>query len=363
MMNRCIICVLACLLLLISSAPALAQEEAAEPDLRVGGLPVSNGIPSAFALLLGFFEEAGYVVELVPAASAQELREMMEAGELDGFQADVITTLALIENGLDLRLVRHVETTNYPDFAIVVNADSGIASAEDLRGASIAISTGTVVQYLADQLLASAGISADEVEYQNVPWIFSRFEMLQQGETDVALLPEPFVAHAAMAGHQVLIDDTVATFVPEAITFSAAALAEKGDAVRAFLHGYERVLEIVNNYDDRETANAEWYTPELQAQVLSSLMSLQANTDPELVNTLMQYVTLYDTSGVWIHLSTAAVPSEAEFAHVQDWALAAGLVSEARAYEDVVDGSFLPEAMADDAMADDDAAEESDGDE
>ena len=341
------------LLLLLVGAPLLAQDEMAEPDLRVGGLPVSNGIPSALALLLGYFEEAGFVVELVPTASAQELRELMEAGELDGFQADLITTLVLMEGGLDLRLVRHVEMTNHPDFAIVANSESGIESAEDLSGASIAISTSTVVQYLADQLLDSVGISADEVEYVNVPWIFNRYEMLQGGEIDVALLPQPFLSHAANAGHHVLVDDTVAVYVPEAISFSAEALAEKGDAVRAFLGGYERVLEAANAYEDRETATAEWYTAELQAQVFASLMRLQATTDPALVDALVRYVTLHDTSGIWIHLSTAAVPTAEEFAHAQDWALDVGLVMEARAYEDVVDGSYLPEMMADDMSEED----------
>ena len=341
------------LLLMLVGTPLLAQDEMAEPDLRVGGLPVSNGIPSALALLLGYFEEAGYVVELVPAASAQELRELMEAGELDGFQADLITTLVLMEGGLDLRLVRHVEMTNHPDFAIVANSASGIMSAEDLSGASIAISTSTVVQYLADQLLDSAGISVDEVEYVNVPWIFNRYEMLQSGEIDVALLPQPFLAHAANAGQHVLVDDTAAVYVPEAISFSAEALAEKGDAVRAFLGGYERVLEAVNAYEDRETATEEWYNVELQAQVFASLMRLQATTDPALIDALVRYVTLHDTSGIWIHLSTAAVPTAEEFAHAQAWALAAGVIMGEHAYEDVVDGSYLPEMMADDMSEED----------
>ena len=343
------------LLLMLIGAPLMAQDEMAEPDLRVGGLPVSNGIPSALALLLGYFEEAGFVVELVPAASAQELRELMEAGELDGFQADLITTLVLIEGGLDLRLVRHVEMTNHPDFAIVANSASGIESAADLSGASIAISTRTVVQYLGDQLLTSAGISPEEVEYVNVPWIFNRYEMLQEGEIDVALLPQPFLAHAANAGHHVLIDDTAAVYVPEGVSFSAEALAEKGDAVRAFLYAYERVLETVNAYEDRETATEEWYNAELQAQVFAGLMRLQATTDPALVDALVQYVTLHDTSGIWIHLSTAAVPTAEEFAHARDWALAAGVIMNELAYEDVIDGSYLPEMMEDDM---DDMSEE-----
>ena len=345
------------LLLLLISAPLMAQEEMPEPDLRIGGLPVSNGIPPVFAQLLGYFEEAGVTVELVPAASAQELREGIEAGELDGFQADLITTLVLIDNGSDLRLVRHAEITNHPDFAIVAHAASGIESAEDLRGASIAISTSTVVQYLADQLLASVGISPDEVEYVNVSSIFNRFEMLQQGEIQVALLPQPFIAHSANAGHHVLIDDSAAVYVPEGITFSAETLAEKGDAVRAFLSAYERVLDEANAFDDFESATA-WFSAEIRASIVASI---QAGANPALIETTLEYFTLHTTAGIWLNLSTARVPSEEEFAHAQDWALAAGLVMEAQAYEDVIDGSYLPEMMAedmDDMSGDDEESDE-----
>ena len=311
-------------------------------------------LPLYVAEAAGYFEEAGVAVELVPAASAQELREGMEAGELDGFHADLITTLVLISNGLVLRQVRHVEITNHPDFAIVANAASGIESAEDLRGARIAISTSTVVQYLADQLLASAGIDTDEVEYVEVASIFNRFEMLQQGEIQVALLPQPFIAHSANAGHHVLIDDSAAVYVPEAITFSAESLAEKGDVVRAFLSAYERVLDEANAFDDFESATA-WFSAEIREQITASI---QAGANPALRETTLEYFTLHTTAGIWLNLSTARVPSEEEFAHAQDWALAAGLVMEARANEDVIDGSYLPEMMDDDMAGDD---EESDG--
>ena len=87
---------LVCLLLLSSiGAPLWAQEEAGERDLRIGILPVMNIYPF-YAGPLGYLEEEGVSVQLVPVFSAQELREGIAAGELDGFQADLITTLVLL---------------------------------------------------------------------------------------------------------------------------------------------------------------------------------------------------------------------------------------------------------------------------
>ena len=42
----------------------------------------------------------------------------------------------------------------------------------------------------------------------------------------------------------------------------------------------------------------------------------------------------------------ASVPSEAEYDAVHDWALTNGIIDEAQAYEDVVDGAYLPEIPA-----------------
>ena len=48
---------------------------------------------------------------------------------------------------------------------------------------------------------------------------------------------------------------------------------------------------------------------------------------------------------IWPSMTAARVPTVEEFTHAQDWALAVGLVSEALAYENVIDGSYLPEMM------------------
>lgn len=151
-----IILLVGILLLVLGAAPLIAQEEAEEIDLRIGILPVMNIYPF-YANPLGYFAEAGVSVKMVPVFSAQELREGIAAGELDGFQADLITTLVLLDEGFDVRLVRHVGLVSPPLFGILAYESSGITNAEDLCGARIGISENTVVQYVTDQMLASAG--------------------------------------------------------------------------------------------------------------------------------------------------------------------------------------------------------------
>ena len=350
-MKRFIVFALACLFLLAISAPALAQEEAAAADIRIGILPVMNVYPF-YAHPLGYFEEAGVSIEMVPVFSAQALREGLAAGELDGFQADLITTLVLLEEGHDVRLARHVGMGSPPLFGILTHEASGIMSAAELAGARIGISEQTVVQYVTDLMLASAGVDPGEVEYVNIPLIIERQEMLSAGEIDAATLPQPFYALAEQAGAAVLIDDAVLDYVPEAIGFRAEALAEKGDQVRAFFSAYERAVVGINAHETFEDGLA-WVGEEIRG-------ALQATFEGG-SERVLELLNLLRAAGIWPALTEARVPTAEEYAHAQEWALAAGLVSEARAYEDVVDGSYLPEMMSDDEMADDGDA--GDGDE
>ena len=57
------------------------------------------------------------------------------------------------------------------------------------------------------------------------------------------------------------------------------------------------------------------------------------------------------------------MPTEEEFTHARDWALAAGVIMNELAYEDVIDGSYLPEMMDDEMDMDDDMEDMSEEDE
>ena len=320
------------LLGIFMSAPLMAQEETAEPDLRIGVLPVLNTLPLYVAQAAGYFDEAGVVVELVPFQSGLDRQTALLAGATDASNDDLIGVLLLNAGGVDVRVVRHDPPVNV-FFALIAGPGSGLESVEDLAGASVGISHNTLIQYLTDAMLASVGMSADEVEYVEVAEIPVRFQLLLQGQIDTATLPEPLIQAALGAGGRVLLDDSALTYVPTVLSFRADTLAEKGEAVRAFLLAYERAVEAIN----------------ADPEAFREVMGANIQMPPPLIP-ILPVPTFFP----------ASVPSEENFAAVQDWALGIGLLEEALAYEDVIDGSFLPEVMAEDDMEMAEESEEAD---
>ena len=308
----------------IGATRADTTQEMAEPDLRIGLLPVLNALPAYIAQDAGYFAEEGLVVELRLYLSAKELTETVLAGDLDGLQADLVSALRMNAAGEVARVVRHVGITNQPFVSLVVSPRSGIESAAELAGARIGLSHNTIIQYLTDSLLAGVGMSAAEVEYVEVAKILERYNDLLRGKIDAASLPEPFVSLTANYGARALIDDSVMSYVPEALSIRSDVLMEKGDAARAFLRAYERAVATLNamagdNRAYREFSDAVGVKPNtmVKSMVAGGILPVPA-------------------------LSLASVPNAEEYAAVHDWALENGLLSEAQAYEDVVDGSYLP---------------------
>ena len=312
------------MLLLSVGMPALAQDEMAAPDLRIGALPVLNMVPLYVAQQAGYFDEAGVVVEIVDYASGADAQAAVIAGEIDGFQADLVSALKVNAGGGDVHVVRHVGITNIPFISIVAGRDSGIESMEELAGGRIGLSLNTIIQYMTDTLLASAGVDAAGVEYVDVPGIWDRTQRLVDGEISAATLPELYATSALQYGGKVLIDDAAVDYVPESLNIRAETLAEKGEAVRAFLAAYERAVDTINAMEGDASA------------YLAFLESGGGHTLTSAFSALITVAPIF---------SRARVPSEAEFSAVRDWALDAGLLTETQSYADVVADQFLPEVM------------------
>ncbi len=308
--------VLAAALLLAACGPAATP--AAPVTVRFAMLPILDALPMFVAQSKGYFAAEGINLEVVPVASAAERDQLMQAGQGDAMVNDLISTLFYNKDGQTLVVVRYARTASasFGQYFILAGPNTGITDAAGLKGVEIAISEATTIDYLTDRLLAAEGLTPDEIKTVAIPNIRDRMAALADGTVMAATMPDPAAAGALAAGATVVVSDAKHPELGHSeLSFSAEFVAAHPEAVRGFLKAWEKAVADINAdktaWKDILTAN--------------NLLSAQ----------------LIDSYGLPDY-PTAAVPTEAQFRDVNDWAKANGLIDKDLAYADSVNATYLP---------------------
>ncbi len=304
--------------LLASMLGACSPAPAHTTTLRIGVLPILEALPMYVAQSQGYFADEGLQVEFVPAASAAERDQLMQAGQIDGMINDLVAVLLYNRDGIRIVVVRFARTasTEDPNYRVLASGQSGITSVDGLRGVPIGVSEGTVIEYVTDRLLQAEGLTPDEIEIIAVPKIPDRLALLESGELQAATLPDPLSSLALQAGATLIIDDTAhPEFGTSVLSFRQEIIDQNPDALRGFLRALEKATAEVN------ADPGQW----------STLLTEKSLVPAPLIGTyqLPQF-------------PSASVPSEAQYADALEWAVARGLLTGSAAYADAVDDRFLP---------------------
>jgi len=305
---------LAAVILMTACAPTARPEES---TLRIGTLPILDLLPLFVAEKLGYFQDQGITVTFVPAQSAAERDQLMQAGQIDGMNNDMVSAVLYNKDAVKIKVVRTAieAAPTWSAYSILAAKDSGIKSAADLKGVEIGISQATVIDYVTYRLLTDAGLAASDIKTVNVIKIADRMQLLGTGQLKAATLPEPLATLAEQQGaRRVVSDATNPKYSNSIISFSAQAIRDKPNTIRKFLAAYEKAVADIN------AAPTQW----------QSLLSENKIIPPALTNYALP---IYPK---------ASVPSEAQFADVQKWMRDRGLISADVPYANLVDASFLP---------------------
>src|SRR5512137_1734434 len=97
---------LAVVVLLSACAPVAAPAKLEDPTLRIGTLPILDLLPLFVAEKQGYFKEQGITVTFVPAQSAAERDQLMQAGQIDGMNNDMVSTVLYNKDSVKIKVVR-----------------------------------------------------------------------------------------------------------------------------------------------------------------------------------------------------------------------------------------------------------------
>ncbi len=301
------------------SQTAPGSEVPDEPvSLKIAVLPILDTLPMYVAQQEGLFQEYGVDVEFIPVASAAERDQVITSGQADGMINETVSTLFYNQDETQIQIVRfaRIATPDSPQFFILASGQSGITDVEGLKGVSIGISEGTVIEYLTDRLLEAEGFTGDEIRTIAVPKIPERMTLLSSGELDAAMLPDPLSSLAVQGGAVVVVDDSKhPEFGYSTISFRMPVIEENPQAIKNFLAAIEEATNTINS------------DPTMWEDLLS-----ENKLVPEPLMGAFE-VPPYPS---------ASIPSKAQWDDALDWVKENGLMDANVSYEDSVTGAYLP---------------------
>jgi NitT/TauT family transport system substrate-binding protein len=209
-----------------------------------------------------------------------------------------------------------VPTEGHGHFFILASAQSGITTPDGLKGIEIGVSQGTVIEYVTERLLQSAGLSKDVIKTIAVPKIPDRMALLASGELNAGVMPDPLASLSMQQGAVNVLDDSAhPEYGFSVISFRKAVIDAHPDAIKAFLAAIEEATALLN-------ADPSKY---------NNVLSEQKLVPEPLIGTFA--VPPFPTAGI---------PTEAEWADALAWAKEKGMLTVDVSYADSVNGSLLP---------------------
>jgi NitT/TauT family transport system substrate-binding protein len=280
--------------------------------LKIGAMPRIFDMVLYTAQQEGIFEKNNIKVELVPFSSVVERNTAFMAGQLDGFVDSIWEAININKEQEMCKAVGH---NLMPDmFVLVASPSAGITSPEQLKGKEIGTSTGTIMEYALDRLLASAGIASQDIKPNNVPKMPLRVEMLMQGKLPAALFTPPLSAQALAGGGIRLLDDSQQQLAGPGLIFSMNAVNTKAAGITGFVKSWQQTVKIINA--DPEKYRGLLVTTAMVPEALAA--TYQVPVFPEV-----------------------RLPTEVEVKTLTDWMKSKGLITADIPYSRIVDSRFI----------------------
>lgn len=198
------------------------------------------------------------------------------------------------------------ETPEKMRFAILASPNSNINSVADLEGKQVAISSNTVMEWIADNLLGD--VTVTKIEEKKLP---IRMQMLLEDKYDAATLPDPLASYAIYKGAKLVSSDSEfdKTIGYTVIVFRGEFIEEHPESVARFLAAYNEAVERIN-------ANPENYRE----------LVVETAKVPEEIASSYKMAT---------YMQSGPYPRD-NFDAVLSWMQSKGLVTEEILYEDVI---------------------------
>ncbi len=218
-------------------------------------------------------------VEWVQSAGSNKANELLRSGSIDVGSTAGSAALFARANGSPIQVI---DVFSQPEWsAIVVGADSTITDVAQLKGTSVAATKGTDPYFFLLQALEQAGLSASDVEIQNVQHADGR-ALLEGGSVQAWSGLDPIMAAAEAESGAKLIYRNVDFNTYGFLNATEEFINDHGDVAQVVVDAYEQARTwAVANPDE-----------------VAELLAEAASIDPAVAKKVIDERSNLDVSGV-----------------------------------------------------------------
>ena len=176
-----------------------------DDTVKIGYLPSDHDAALFVADAQGKYAEKNITTELVQFNNGGDLMTAMASGEVDVGYVGIAPVLSSVAKGVPVKVISSAQTDGS---GIVVTKESGITSAADLKGKSIATPGEASIQYvLLTYYLKENNLSTDDlnISAMKVP---SMNDALKTKQIDGIITFQPNVSNAANNSDNVVLEDS-----------------------------------------------------------------------------------------------------------------------------------------------------------
>lgn len=278
---------------------ALAESEEAESEesyepatIRIGvGTGRTPHLTALVAQQEGIFEKYNLNVELVEFSAGIDTVNAIELGQVDvGYVADFagMNRLGNLSdpNDSNLRFIGRLEKT--ATLALYVNPDT-VSSLEDLKGKSIGLQLGTIVEYFNINALLAGGLTVDDVNNVSVDSVQTGLALVEKGEIDAYWTTYANIPKVKEYGFTELItQEELGLYQNSLYVTTDSYISSDSEVIARFLKATAESYEYIAENFDQAVADISGVTGMETSIVADSLKgtSLQLDFPKELLDDL-----------------------------------------------------------------------------
>ena len=269
-----------------STDAASSGESGEVREVTVGMLPILPTAALYAGIEEGFFEDRGIQVTVETGQGGAALLPAVMAGQIDFATSNPVSLLQARGEELDVRVIAHwtsaLSEGDQDINGVVAAAGSGIESAADLAGKTVAVNTlngmgGLTIR----EAVRQDGGDPDAVEFVELPFP-DMPAALSGGNVDAVWVPEPFLSSLQAAGNVVATYSSMESVPghPTQLFFtSPQLLASDPELVEDFTAAVEETLEFADENPDAVKAQIAQVLPQLPPEATENVLLEEFGTD------------------------------------------------------------------------------------